>query len=335
MGNGAGTDTGYGIALDGAGNAYVAGGWGGSGASPKSDFDPGPGVARLTLQGTQDVFVVKLAPVSDGSLQFSWAKDMGGKNANACALAAAVDGAGNVYTTGRFNNSVDFDPGSGAYTLQSAGDFDIFVSKLDTNGNFAAAARMGSGGNLSRDDGYGIAVDGSGNVYSTGDFMNTADFDPTAGTYSLTSHGSFDIFVSKLTQSSPLLAAGGAVAGTRAPGLTDAHLQPIVAAAIDRWAAAGMDAGRLDLMRQATVSIANLGGSYLGLADAGTNAVRIDDDAAGYGWFVDATPADDSEFRAPGAKGVRNRMDLLSVVALSWVTSSASTTTTTPGTPPT
>src|SRR5262249_20077364 len=43
--------------------------------------------------------------------------------------------------------------------------------------------------------------------------------------------------------------------------------------------------------------------------------IRIDDDAAGYGWFVDTTPRDDSEFRSKGDKRVRGRMDLLSVVA--------------------
>jgi hypothetical protein len=61
--------------------------------------------------------------------------------------------------------------------------------------------------------------------------------------------------------------------------------------------------------------LANLGGSYLGLADPDTHAIRIDDDAAGYGWFVDATPRDDSEFRRQGDKRVRGRMDLLSVIA--------------------
>src|SRR5207253_4844522 len=60
---------------------------------------------------------------------------------------------------------------------------------------------------------------------------------------------------------------------------------------------------------------ADLGGSYLGLADQSAHAVRIDDDAAGYGWFVDPTPRDDAEFRNGKAPAVRGRMDLLSTVA--------------------
>src|SRR5262249_52408321 len=147
----------------------------------------------------------------------------------------------------------------------------------------------------------------------TGYFNDTADFDPTVGVYNLTSNGGRDVFVLKLTQTSPLLAAGGAATGANGSRLTDAQLRPIVASAIDRWAAAGVDAARLGIMRRATFTISDLGGSYLGLADPGTHAIRIDDDAAGYGWFVDATPRDDREFVKSDGKRVSSRMDLLSV----------------------
>jgi hypothetical protein len=326
MGNGGGSDTGFGIAADGGGNVYVTGSWAGTSAS--SDFDPGPGVARLTNNGYYDTFVVKLAPGSGGSLQLAWAKSVGGSGSDS-GNAVAVDGAGNVYATGNFevtttNNhkqgvGVDFDPGPGTFYLQSAGITDAFVLKLDSGGNFVTAARMGGKG---RDEAYGIAVDGSGNVYTTGLFFTNlsggidygpADYDPTSGTCYLTSSGGTDIFVSKLMQLNPLLAAGGPVTGGKAAPLTGAQLQPIVATAIDRWAAAGLDPIHLDVLRHSTVTVADLGGSYLGLADTGARAIRIDDDAAGRGWFVDPTPRDDSEFAKPG-KGVRERMDLLSVV---------------------
>jgi subtilisin-like proprotein convertase family protein len=114
---------------------------------------------------------------------------------------------------------------------------------------------------------------------------------------------------------SPLRAAGGPVPGPRGARLTAAALPPVVAAAIDRWAAAGADAAALAELRGATVAIADLGGAYLGLAYPGLRLVRIDDDAAGRGWFVDPTPDNDSEFRLPGDQGERHRMDLLSVVA--------------------
>jgi hypothetical protein len=171
---------------------------------------------------------------------------------------------------------------------------------------------MGAGG---QDHGHGIAVDGSGNIYTTGIITDTADFDPTAGTYNLTSRGSWDVFVSMLTQGSPLLAAGGPAAGHKSALLSDADLQPILAAAIDRWAAAGLDAERLRLLRGATVSIEDLDGAYLGLAYSDSRTIRLDDDAASHGWFVDPTPHDDSEFTTPGDQGEAGRMDLLSVVA--------------------
>jgi hypothetical protein len=91
---------------------------------------------------------------------------------------------------------VDFDPGAGTVNLSSAGAQDIFVQKLDASGNLVWARGMGG---TSDDVGFGIAVDSAGNVYTTGYFVGTADFDPGAGTVNLTSAGSFDIFVSKLS----------------------------------------------------------------------------------------------------------------------------------------
>jgi hypothetical protein len=146
---------------------------------------------------------------------------------------------------------------------------------------------------------------GNGVVYDNQ--MNAVDgADPT------TALGGGSIVIYK---QDPLLAAGGLATRRAAPHLTAAALQPIVQAAIDRWAATGLDAAHLGVMRRATFTIGDLGASYLRLADAETHGIRIDDDAAGYGWFVDSTPREDSEFRTPGDKRVRGRMDLLSVVA--------------------
>jgi hypothetical protein len=51
---------------------------------------------------------------------------------------------GNVYTTGSFIDIVDFDPGPGVFNLTSSvGNYDIYVSKLDANGNFVWARQMG------------------------------------------------------------------------------------------------------------------------------------------------------------------------------------------------
>jgi hypothetical protein len=307
LGSGA-SDYPDGIAVDGAGNIAVAGQWGGSTADKNNDFDPDPArVLKLTSNGGGDIFVAKFANQADGSLTLLWAKSIGGRSWDG-AHAMAVDAAGSVYTTGLFSSSVDFDPGSGQFVLKAyTANYDVFVSKLDANGNFAAAASLGSKG---PDRAFGIAVDGSGNVYTTGFFSLTADFDPTAGTYNLTTQGGSDMFVSKLTQAA-LKAAGGATAGApQAESLTHRQVEPLFGEAVARWQAAGADVTALD---RVDVRIADLGGDLLGLASGST--LWLDDNAAGYGWFLDPTPDDDREFTTPDDEGEQGRMDLLSVVA--------------------
>ena len=105
------------------------------------------------------------------SIAFGWAKNMGGTNLDS-GYAMAIDGGGNVYTTGIFSGTADFDPGAGIHNLTSVGSYDIFISKLDVNGNFVWAKSMGGTG---YDLGGAIAVDVSGNLYITGSFSGTAD----------------------------------------------------------------------------------------------------------------------------------------------------------------
>lgn len=107
----------------------------------------------------------------------------------------AVDASGNVYATGSFTGSVDFNPGSSTYTLTSSNVFSAFVWKLNANGEFVWARRYGGTGFT---QGNGIAVDGSGAVYTTGQLQGTADFDPGSATKTLSSAGADDIYVAKL-----------------------------------------------------------------------------------------------------------------------------------------
>ncbi|MEX2323550.1 MAG: SBBP repeat-containing protein [Acidimicrobiia bacterium] len=131
---------------------------------------------------------------SGGGGDLVWADQLGG-GSDDYGRGVAVDGSGNVYTTGYFFGTADFDPGAGTLNLTSAGSGDVFVSKLDSAGNLVWARQLGGGLD---DIGQGVAVDGSGNVYTTGHFSGTADFDPGAGTLNLTSAGASDVFVVKL-----------------------------------------------------------------------------------------------------------------------------------------
>ena len=110
----------------------------------------------------------------------------------------AVDSSGNIYTTGYFQGTVDFDPGVGTTNLISTGDYDVFVSKLDSTGALLWAKSFGG---TSADLSSSIAVDNSGNIYTTGYFQGTVDFDPGVGTTNLTSAGGDDVFVLKLSSS--------------------------------------------------------------------------------------------------------------------------------------
>jgi hypothetical protein len=176
------------VVVDEGGNVYTAGIFGGT-----ADFDPGSGTANLTAGGTFDVFISKL----DASGNYLWAKKIGGTMITS-AGAITVDASGNIHIAGHFEGTVDFDPGAGTLNIASAGQDDVFVTKLDASGNLIWAQTMGgSVTDYARD----IYVDDSGNVYTTGHFEGTSDYDPGSGMANLTSEGASDVFVSKLDAS--------------------------------------------------------------------------------------------------------------------------------------
>ncbi len=174
--------------LDDVGNIYTIGSfnWG------PIDFDPGPDSLNFTSAGETDIYVSKF----DASGDFIWAKRFGGTDDDD-GSSIAVDDSGNIYFTGYFKDVADFDPGPGVYNLSSSGGSEIFVCKLDANGNLLWAKQMGS---TSADDGAGIAVDAAGNVYVTGSFEQTLTFNTNAGIGNLTSNGRHDIFICKFDE---------------------------------------------------------------------------------------------------------------------------------------
>jgi hypothetical protein len=205
------------IALDGYGNVYVTGYFSGT-----ADFDPHD-ITEYNLTSvlnSEDVFVLKL----DASGDFVWVRQFGG-NGYDIGFDITVDDAGNVYTTGHFGSSVDFDPGPDEFNLYSMGGMDIFISKLDPSGNFIWAKRIGG---TAFDKGASIAVDASGNIHVTGQFVGTVDFDPGITIYEMFAFGGLpDIFILKLDPEGDLLWArqiGGNNGGDVAHALT---LDPI------------------------------------------------------------------------------------------------------------
>lgn len=189
MGSSSGRDDGNGIAVDDVGNAYITGDFSGV----MSIKTPAGGVAgSLTSAGSYDAYVLKLDP--SGTL--GWASRFGSNSIDE-GTWIAFNGSSSIYVTGIYSGSVDFDPGAGVTSLSSVGGYDVFTLRLGIDGSFGWVA--GTGGSQ-YDLSNQVAVDGSGNVITVGQFASTSDFDPGAGTFNLTSAGDFDGFVWKLSQ---------------------------------------------------------------------------------------------------------------------------------------
>lgn len=181
-----GNSEGASLAIDVAGNVLVTGNYKGT-----IDFDPGVGTSLLSGSGNiQNAFVVKL----DAAGNFTYVKQVAG-TANSLPASMTSDGSGDIYITGKYQGTSDFDPGAAVYSLASLGGDDVFVLKLSSSGNFAWAKSIGGTGNNYATD---IAVDASGNSHLTGASSGTADFDPGAGVFNLSSVGPADFFVLKL-----------------------------------------------------------------------------------------------------------------------------------------
>ncbi|HTM65827.1 MAG TPA: T9SS type A sorting domain-containing protein [Flavipsychrobacter sp.] len=144
--------------------------------------------------GASDIYVSKLNANGD----FVWAKIIGGTGYDG-SLGIQSDTAGYIYTTGYFESTVDFDPGTATFNITAVSS-DIFTLKLNGQGNLVWAKTQG-GSNA--DMASGLDVDPKGNVHVVGAFTGQADFDPGTAVYNLTSSGNLnDIFICKLSQDS-------------------------------------------------------------------------------------------------------------------------------------
>jgi hypothetical protein len=125
---------------------------------------------------------------------FEWVSGNGGANYQQ-SESVAIDSTGNIYYTGYYQSTMDLDPGTGVDNVSSAGGYDVFVIKLDPQGNYVWGRSFGGIGN---DKGHSLTVDNAGNVYTTGYFSETSDFDPGPGVDYATVLESQDFFIHKL-----------------------------------------------------------------------------------------------------------------------------------------
>ncbi len=180
---GGGADAGHAIAVDAAGNAYVAGETG------SANF-PGTGA----LKGLLDVFVTKFDP-SGATRVYSAYLGGGGSDV---ALGVAVDAGGNIHLTGD-TKSDDFPTTAGAYQrVRSTGTADAFVTKLSAAGALVYSTLLGGPGPDQGSRGQAIALDSAGNMVVTGR-TDSAEFPVTAGAFFTSFRGEvFDAFVAKV-----------------------------------------------------------------------------------------------------------------------------------------
>lgn len=176
------------LATDNTNNVYVSGVF-----RDTVDFDPGAGVSVLTTGVGATCFLQKLD--TDGNL--IWVKAIR-NGAYFDIKSMIVDAQANLIVAGQFTGTATFITASGTATISSGPSLDAFVLKLTPDGDFVWAKSFGN--SEEEDNIFDMALDDAGNIYTTGMFFKTVDFDPGTGTTNLNSSGqSQDLFVQKLT----------------------------------------------------------------------------------------------------------------------------------------
>ncbi len=229
-------DTGYAIAVDSGGAAYV------TGETYSSDFPVVSGGFDTSFGGITDAFLVKLNATGSG---LTYATYLGGSDEDTSkGIVIGSDGA--AYITG-LTTSSDFPATAGAYDTSLNGEPDAFIGKLSADGTTLTYATYLGGNDF--DMGYDIGLDSSSAVYITG-LTSSSDFPTTFGAYDTSFNGgTYDAFVAKLNAAGTALAyatflgtsdddrghdlaldSGGAACVT---GFTDSAAFPTTAGAYD------------------------------------------------------------------------------------------------------
>lgn len=179
-------DTSGDVFIDNGGNVVLCGFYQNS-----MDVDPGPAVVTLTNAGGYDSFVAKFNS-ANGNYINAWR--WGGSGSDRC-FSVREDASNNIIAVGRFTGTVNFNP-VGTATVATSGAEDGYVVKFSSAGTYSWNATFGSTG--ASEECTSVSTDASDNVYVTGNFQNTVDFDPSPSTVTLTSNGGNDCYIAKL-----------------------------------------------------------------------------------------------------------------------------------------
>lgn len=175
------------IAIDPNGDLII----GGSFSGP-TDFDPSSSANIVnSVSNVYDLFTLKLNALGD----LVWVKTTGG-NYSERSQEIALDASGNIFTIGTYSGTSDFDPSASSANLStnSVGDVDVFLQKLDNDGNFIWIKSLGQ---MHNGIGYSVAIGPLNEIVVTGQFNETVDLDPGPDTLNFTSNGQYDVFIQK------------------------------------------------------------------------------------------------------------------------------------------
>lgn len=187
-------DYGHSITCDNNDNVLVTGYFQGTNV----DFDPAS-ISQYTLssQSGKDIYVLKL----NSSGAFQWAIDIGGTGSFLSDEGNVVktDANNNVFVGGYFGGTIDFDPGPSTQTIMPSGNIDAFVAKYSSTGSYQWAKNFsGPGSEVT----FGLAIDNNNDVYCSGYFTGTVDFDASSVSTALqTALGMEEVFLTKYSSS--------------------------------------------------------------------------------------------------------------------------------------
>ncbi len=189
------------IAIDNWGNIITTGRYVGTG-----DFNPGADTFALSNNSANtslhNIFISKL----DAGGNFIWAMQFTGSAGVSDGIAITTDGLGNVITGGSFRNTMNFDPGNANIILTVLAGVDGYIAKLDSSGHFRWVKHLAgqSTGTSNAREIYDIVADKQGQIYATGYFSHTANFDVGASNQVLTAVSGYDAIVAKYDSSGTL-----------------------------------------------------------------------------------------------------------------------------------
>lgn len=163
------------------------------------DINPTQDTSSITTLGFSDLVIQK----TDSTGELIWAKQISGEpNRQVTGQNIKCDTLGNIIVIGDFTNTVDFDPDTSHADLNSNGQKDVFILKMDTAGNFVWVKKLGG---LNSELANGLTIDGAANIYVTGTFYDSIDLDPGLGVLMNYSNGLKDFFIVKIAPNGHLI----------------------------------------------------------------------------------------------------------------------------------